>query len=113
MTKGGGASGLHATLPVPGRVAAMRRHTKGRRKDGERVSDREAIAREIPWLRRYARALMRDPVRADELVQDCVERALSRLHLYTTGTNMRAWLFTIMHGLYVKDRKITRLNSSH
>jgi RNA polymerase sigma-70 factor, ECF subfamily len=96
-----GAGGLCPTLPGRGRVESLRRQAAARQKGRERVNDREAIANEIPRLRRYARALMRDRTRADDLVQDCVERALSRLHLYTTGTNLRAWLFTIMHGLYV------------
>lgn len=59
------------------------------------------IAAELPRLRRYARALLRDPGAADDLVQDCLERALSRLHQFRTGTNLRAWLFTIMHGIHV------------
>jgi DNA-directed RNA polymerase specialized sigma24 family protein len=95
----GGSNSVCPTLPSAGRVEEMRRLAEKRRKTGDRVNDREAIAGEIPRLRRYARALMKDATAADDLVQDCVERALSRLHLYTTGTNLRAWLFTIMHGL--------------
>lgn len=101
MPTSGGAGGLCPTLPSPGRVEEMRRQAAARREGRDRVNDRQAIANEIPRLRRYARALMKDRARADDLVQDCVERALSRLHLYTSGTNLRAWLFTIMHGLYV------------
>lgn len=63
-----------------------------------------AIVAEIPRLRRYARVLMRDPAMADDLVQDCLERALGRLHLFRPGTNLRAWLFTIMHNLHVNAR---------
>ncbi len=55
----------------------------------------------IPRLRRYARALTRDAEAADELVQDCLERAWSRLGLWRPGSNMRTWLFTILHNLYV------------
>ena len=55
----------------------------------------------IPRLRRYARALTRDAEAADELVQDCLERAWSRLALWRPGSNMRSWLFTILHNLYV------------
>jgi RNA polymerase sigma-70 factor, ECF subfamily len=51
----------------------------------------------IPRLRRYARALMRDPVAADDLVQDCLVRALGKIHLWREGTDLRAWLFTILH----------------
>ncbi|MEK9901354.1 MAG: sigma factor, partial [Rhodospirillaceae bacterium] len=51
----------------------------------------------MPRLRRYAIALMRDRVAADDLVYDVVVRALDKLHLWREGTNMRTWLFTIMH----------------
>jgi RNA polymerase sigma-70 factor, ECF subfamily len=67
------------------------------------VDQRKAIAAELPRLRRYARALQNDPGAADDLVQDCVERALSRQHLFRPGTNLRAWLFTILHNLHVNS----------
>ena len=59
------------------------------------------IAAELPRLRRYARALLKDAGAADDLVQDCLERALSRTHQFRAGTNLRGWLFTIMHGIHV------------
>jgi RNA polymerase sigma-70 factor (ECF subfamily) len=59
------------------------------------------IEAEIPRLRRYARALTRDLVSADDLVQDCLTRALGKLHLWQEGTDLRAWLFTILHNQYV------------
>lgn len=65
------------------------------------MDQRSAIAAELPRLRRYARALQRDPGAADDLVQDCLERALSRQHLFQTGSNLRAWLFTILHNIHV------------
>lgn len=69
-----------------------------RRKDPEVVAQ---IAEEIPRLRRFARAMVRDPALADDLVQECLERALSRLHLWQAGTNLRAWLFTILRNLHI------------
>src|SRR5262245_47267058 len=63
--------------------------------------DVRMIAAEIPRLRRYARALLRDHDRADDLVQDTLLRGLDRAHLYSPGTDLRAWLFTIMHNQYV------------
>lgn len=61
----------------------------------------EQVVSYIPHLRRYARALLgNDIIAADDLVQDCLERALSRLHLWRQGSDLRAWLFTIMHNLY-------------
>jgi RNA polymerase sigma-70 factor, ECF subfamily len=58
---------------------------------------------QLPRLRRYARALTRDPSRADDLIQDTLVRALAKQHLYQDGTNLRAWLFTIMHNQHVND----------
>ena len=56
---------------------------------------------EIPPLRRYARALLRDAARADDLIQETLLRALAKQHLWQPGTNLRAWLFTLMHNLHV------------
>lgn len=61
----------------------------------------QRIAAEIPRLRRYARALTRDLSGADDLVQDSLSRALSKAHLWSAGTDLRAWLFTILHNQYV------------
>lgn len=58
------------------------------------------VEQHIPGLRRYARALLRDPQGADDLVQDCLVRALSRRRLWRPGSNLRAWLFTILHNLH-------------
>lgn len=62
---------------------------------------RPLIASEIPRLRRYARALVRTQETADDLVQDTLVRALSKIHLWEPGTDLRAWLFTLMHNQYV------------
>jgi len=65
----------------------------------------EQLTENIPVLRRYARALTCDSHRADDLVQDCLERAWSRLHLFQQGSNMRSWLFTIMHNIYANQSR--------
>ncbi|MEW6415912.1 MAG: sigma-70 family RNA polymerase sigma factor [Pseudomonadota bacterium] len=57
----------------------------------------------LPRLRRYARALTRDTGRADDLVQDTLERALARLDRWQPGSDLRAWLFTLMHNLFVNQ----------
>lgn len=62
-----------------------------------------SIEAEIPRLLRYARALARDVAAADDLVQDCLTRALGKLHLWQEGTDLRAWLFTILHNQYVNQ----------
>jgi len=61
------------------------------------------IEAEIPRLRRYARALTRDAATADDLVQDCLVRGLAKQHLWKEGTDLRAWLFTILHNQYVNQ----------
>ncbi len=59
---------------------------------------------EIPRLRRYALALNRTSrSRADDLVQDTLLRAIAKQHLWQRGTNLRAWLFTLMHNQSVND----------
>jgi RNA polymerase sigma-70 factor, ECF subfamily len=59
------------------------------------------IEAEIPRLRRYARALTRDLVAADDLVQECLTRALGKLGLWQQGTDLGAWLLTILHNQYI------------
>jgi RNA polymerase sigma-70 factor, ECF subfamily len=54
------------------------------------------IEQQIPKLRRYARALTRNRDRADDLVQDTLGRALVKEQFWQPGTNLRAWLFTII-----------------
>jgi RNA polymerase sigma-70 factor, ECF subfamily len=61
----------------------------------------------IPRLRRYARTLARDIVRADDLVQDCLCRAIQKCHLFQPDTNLRAWLFTILHNQHVNNVRTT------
>lgn len=63
--------------------------------------DSRAILAEIPRLRRYARALLGDRAAADDLVQDTLERAWRRLAQWRAGSDLRAWLFSIMHNLRV------------
>jgi RNA polymerase sigma-70 factor (ECF subfamily) len=62
----------------------------------------------IPRLRRYARALVSDRASADDLVQDTLERAWAKLHLYRRGTDLRAWLFTVMHNVHVNKVRSAR-----
>ena len=62
----------------------------------------------IPRLRRYARALVNDRASADDLVQDTLERAWAKLHLYRRGTDLRAWLFTVMHNVHVNKVRSAR-----
>jgi RNA polymerase sigma-70 factor (ECF subfamily) len=58
----------------------------------------------IPRLRRYARVLTGDPTRADDLVQETLARAWEKRRLWAAGSDLRAWMFTIMHNLFVNQR---------
>jgi RNA polymerase sigma-70 factor, ECF subfamily len=82
--------------------------------DQRPLNDRKgAILAEIPRLRRYARALLRDRDAADDLVQDCLERALTRLDNWHSGDNPRRWLFTIMHHLFIDQKRRTKRQSEN
>lgn len=59
----------------------------------------------VPALRRYARVLTGDAWAADDLVQDTLERACRKWLLWRSGSNLRAWLFTLMHHLYLNQRR--------
>jgi RNA polymerase sigma factor (sigma-70 family) len=72
------------------------------------MEEAERLVDLIPRLRRYARALVSDRASADDLVQDTLERAWSKLHLYRRGTDLRAWLFTVMHNVHVNKVRATR-----
>src|SRR6266851_3105714 len=61
------------------------------------------IEEQIPHLLRYARALTRDRMQADELTQSCLARALDKEDLWQPGSYIRAWLLTILHNLHVND----------
>ena len=68
----------------------------------------ESIVEHIPRLRRYARALVRDRHSADDLVQDTLERAWNKFHLWRSGSDLRAWLFTVMHNVFVNEMRRAR-----
>ena len=72
------------------------------------MNEAERLVELIPRLRRYARALVCDRASADDLVQDTLERAWAKLHLYRRGTDLRAWLFTVMHNVHVNKVRATR-----
>ncbi len=68
---------------------------------------------QIPALRRYAFALTRDHAAADDLVQDCLERAVSRWYLRGADVQLRAWLFTMLHNLFVSGLRTRRRRPLH
>jgi len=66
----------------------------------------------IPALRRYARLLTGDRTRADDLVQDTLERACTKWSLWQPGSALRSWLLTLMHNLYLNQRRDWRHDES-
>jgi RNA polymerase sigma-70 factor (ECF subfamily) len=56
---------------------------------------------QIPYLRRYARGLTHNAADADDLVQSCLLRALTNFHRFEKDTNLRAWLLTILHNIFI------------
>lgn len=73
----------------------------------------EQILPHIPALRRYARMLTGDAHRADDLVQDTLERACQKWSLWQPGTTLRAWLLTLMHHLFLNQRRDWRHDDGH
>ncbi len=63
----------------------------------------DLVAGHLPHLRRYARALTGDAARADDLVQDTLERAWIKFHLWQPTLGLRPWLFAIMHNVFVSQ----------
>ena len=66
------------------------------------------LVNEIPYLRRFARGLVGDAALADDLVQDCIERALVKQHLYDTTRPLRAWLYAILRNIHVSQWRRSR-----
>ena len=73
----------------------------------------EDLLAAIPRLRRYARVLTGDSTRADDLVQDTLVRAWDKRSLWRSGSNLRAWLFTIMHNVHVNGRAIAQREAAN
>ncbi|MCT8268514.1 MULTISPECIES: sigma-70 family RNA polymerase sigma factor [Afifella] len=71
--------------------------------DDRKGNVRREIAALIPHLRRFARYLVQNPEWADDLVQECLVRAVASLDRYEDGTNLKAWLFTILRNIYKND----------
>ncbi len=67
----------------------------------------------LPRLRRYARVLTGDFARADDLVQETLARGWEKRRLWAAGTDLRAWLFTVMHNVFVNQQTLTRREKGH
>lgn len=78
-------------------------------KIGDNKKIEAVLVGQIPYIRRYARALTRNAADADDLVQTCLMRAIVNMDRFEEGTNLRAWLLTIMHNVFIDGvRKVKR-----
>ncbi len=68
----------------------------------------DEIEEQVPALRRYARALTGSADRADDLVQDCIERAIRKKALFRPRQPVRPWLFAILLNIFRNDLKRRR-----
>jgi RNA polymerase sigma-70 factor, ECF subfamily len=66
----------------------------------------ELLTAETGRLRRFALRLTRDRDNAEDLTQDCMMRALEKRHLFADGTNLGAWLSTIMYNLFISGKRV-------
>lgn len=73
----------------------------------------DEIEKSVPALRRYARALTRNADRADDLVQDCLERAIRKRGLWTPTGTLQGWLFRILLNLWRNDARTQRRRGEH
>jgi RNA polymerase sigma-70 factor (ECF subfamily) len=71
------------------------------------------ITERLPKLKRYARHLTRNQADAEDLVQDCVERAISRQEQFRPGTNLDAWLNRIMRNIFINGVRHDKLVKQH
>ncbi|KKJ04584.1 RNA polymerase sigma factor [Burkholderia gladioli] len=74
---------------------------------------RDELIDHVPRLRRYARALIHNRELADDLVQDTLERALRHTEQFQAGTDLRAWLFTIMHNVFANQARRPGARAEH
>ncbi len=73
--------------------------------DAAQMDPREEIVTHLKPMRAFALSLTRDVARADDLVQDTVVKAWTNIDKFTAGTNMRAWLFTILRNTFYSERR--------
>jgi RNA polymerase sigma-70 factor (ECF subfamily) len=73
----------------------------------------QQIVEVIPHLNRYALKIAGSPDEAEDLVQDCVERALRKSNLYRPDTNLRAWMFTMMRNLFINRKRREKVSQRY
>ena len=75
--------------------------------------ERDAMLGTIPNLRRFARYLTRNADRADDLVQETLLRAIAKIDRFEPGSNMQAWLFTILRNLFLGQCRVLRCERAY
>jgi len=68
-------------------------------------SQQAQLIENVPHLRAFAHSLCRDAVRTDDLVQETILKAWSSFDKFEQGTNMRAWLFTILRNTFYSEHR--------
>ncbi|MDR7035413.1 MULTISPECIES: sigma-70 family RNA polymerase sigma factor [Methylobacterium] len=76
-------------------------------------SKRPDIVELLVPLRRYARSLTRDTLRADDLVHDTLVRALEAQATLRPSTNLRTWMMTVLHNVFIDDQRRKRVEARH
>ncbi|MGR3365123.1 MAG: sigma-70 family RNA polymerase sigma factor, partial [Maritimibacter harenae] len=71
--------------------------------DNKGVDPREAVVEHLPAMRAFAASLTRNSAAADDLVQDTIVKAWKNFDKFQEGTNLRAWLFTILRNTFYSD----------
>jgi RNA polymerase sigma-70 factor (ECF subfamily) len=93
-------------------LPALRRHIATPAPSATRGYADETIVAELASLKKYALRLTKCAHLAEDLVQDCLARALSRRHLFNNDANIRPWLFTVMHNLHVSNCRQATVRST-
>ena len=73
----------------------------------------KALTQETPYLRRFARSLVNNTAMADDLVQDTLERAINRMHLFDHDRKLRPWLFRILRNLNISEYRKMQNRDQH
>jgi RNA polymerase sigma-70 factor (ECF subfamily) len=91
------------------RTKVLKGHVMDQQSESHKPPNADAIVQEIPYLRRYARALTRNAADADELAQTALMRGVANFDRFEQGTNLRGWLLTIVHNAFIDSpRRIKR-----
>ncbi|MFD1795108.1 RNA polymerase sigma factor [Paracoccus aurantiacus] len=72
------------------------------------ATPRDELVNHLPALRAFALSLTRDGSSADDLVQDTIVKAWTNMDKFQPGTNLRAWLFTILRNTFYSARRKTK-----